>query len=92
MGLQNINPQKWVLKISKCNPECQSATGGVQKISHISVPILRLKLTRDEDAAFDYYFVPGFKTKLPIFDPGVKIINFTKAIWEPPRPQVSAAN
>ena len=90
--LQNVNPEKWVLKRSKCNPGGKSATGGVQKTSHKLVPIIRLKLTRDEDAAFDYYFVPGFKTKLPIFDPGVKIINFTKAIWEPPRPQVCSEN
>ena len=49
---------------------------GYKKISHILVPIIRLKLTRDEDAAFAYYFVPGFTTKLPIFDPGVKILKF----------------
>ena len=62
----------------------QSATLGVKvqlegykKISHILVPIIiGLKLTRFEDAAFVYYFVPGFKTKLPIFDPGVKILKF----------------
>ena len=76
VGLQNVNPQNGFLKRSKCNPGCQSATGGVQKISHILVPIIRLKLTRDEDAAFAYYFVPGFTTKLPIFDPGVKILKF----------------
>ena len=34
---------------------------------------MRLKLTRDKDAAFAHYIVPGFKTKLSIFDPGVKI-------------------
>ena len=67
--LQNVNPSKWVFKKSKCNPEGQSAIGGLQNISHMLVPIIRLKLTRAEDAAF----VPGFKTKLPIFDPGVKI-------------------
>ena len=37
---------------------------------------------------FAYLFVQGFKRKLPIFDPGDKIKNFTKVIWEPPRPQV----
>ena len=36
--------------------------------------IIRLKVTREENAAFAYYFVPGFKTKLPIFDPAVKIL------------------
>ena len=35
------------------------------------VHIIRLKVTREKDAAFPYYFVPGFKTKLPIVDPCV---------------------
>ena len=62
-------PKNGVFKGSKCNPGVQSAAGGVQKISHILVPIIRLKRTQDEDAAFAYYFVPGFKTKLKLFLP-----------------------
>ena len=60
-------------KRSKINPGGQSATLGAQKILHTLGPIIRLKLPQDEDAAFAYLFVQGFKTKLPIFDPGVKI-------------------
>ena len=68
--------QKMGFKKVKVQPRGQSATGGVQKTSHMLVPIIRLKLIRDEDAAFAYYFLPGFQTKRPIFDPGVKILKF----------------
>ena len=76
MGLQNVNPQKWVFKKVKVQPRVSKCNRRGTKILHILVPIIRLKLTRDEDAAFAYYFVPGFTIKLPIFDPGVKILKF----------------
>ena len=68
VGLQNVNPQKWGFKKVKVQLE------GYKKISHMLVPIIRLKLTRD--AAFAYYFVPGFKTKLPIFLPRCQNLKF----------------
>ena len=67
VGLQNVKLKKKV-KVQLRGPKCNWR---VQK-THMLVPIIRLKLTRDEDAAFAYLFVQGFKTKLPIFDPGVK--------------------
>ena len=56
--------------------------GGEQKISHMLVHIIRLKVTREKDAAFPYYFVPGFKTKLPIVDPCVNFLKFYQGYLE----------
>ena len=64
------HPPKWVFKKVKVQPRGSKCNGGGgQKISHMLVHIIRLKVTREKDAAFPYYFVPGFKTKLPIVDP-----------------------
>ena len=91
-GTAECKSPKWVLKRSKCNPGGQSATGGVQKTSHMLVPIIRLKLTRDEDAVFAYYFVKGFKQNYKFLTQVSKFKKFTKVIWEPPRPQVCSEN
>ena len=92
VGLQNVNPQKWVFKRVKVQPRGSKCNWRGTKISHMLVHTIRLKVTREEDAAFAYYFVSGFKTKLPIFDPTVKILKLYQVIWEPPRPQVCSEN
>ena len=58
----------------------------------IIVPIIRLKLTRDEDAVLAYYFVKGFKQNYKFLTQVSKFKKFTKVIWEPPRPQVCSEN
>ena len=67
--IQTLGGDSFWKKRSKCNPGGQSAIGGVQKLSHMLVPIKRLRLPRDEHAAFAYLFCMGVQNKNTNFWP-----------------------
>ena len=67
--IQTLGGDSFWKKRSKCNPGGQSAIGGVQKLSHMLVPMKRLKLPRDEHAAFAYLFCMGVQKKITNFWP-----------------------